>query len=76
MVAKGDIVGTLVRKNSNDWDLAAADAILREAGGQLVDQSGDSLIYNRKSTTRGVLAASSGTILDELIGVTKIFPQS
>src|SRR5690606_14494381 len=35
MVADGRLDATLVRPNSNDWDLAAADLMIECAGGQL-----------------------------------------
>ncbi len=35
MVADGRIDGTVVKRNSHDWDLAAADLILERAGGAL-----------------------------------------
>lgn len=69
MVADGRLHGTLVRKNSNDWDLAGADIILREAGGALVDTMGTELIYNRRETTRGALAAAGRQTLPEFVNV-------
>ena len=35
-----------------DWDLAAADLILWEAGGMLTDAAGEKLIYNRPSAAQ------------------------
>jgi len=35
-----------------DWDLAAADLIVQEAGGLLTDEAGQKLIYNRPSATQ------------------------
>ena len=35
-----------------DWDLAAADLIVQEAGGLLSDEAGASLIYNRAAATQ------------------------
>lgn len=59
MVADGRIDGTIVRPNSHDWDLAAADLILERAGGALVDENGRALRYNRETVTHGVLYAAS-----------------
>lgn len=40
MVAAGDLDAMLVKANSHDWDIAAADLILSEAGGVLLDAAG------------------------------------
>ena len=40
MVADGSLDASFVKPNSHDWDLAAADLILREAGGSLLDAGG------------------------------------
>lgn len=69
MVARGEIAGTFVRPNSNDWDLAAADLILSRAGGHLVDMSGAPLHYGRASSEQGALVASSGKLLKDMLSV-------
>ena len=43
--------------NSHDWDIAAADLILREAGGRLTDLTGATPVYNRPRPTHGDLIA-------------------
>lgn len=40
MIAKGALDATFVRSGSHDWDLAAADLILAEAGGRLAGADG------------------------------------
>lgn len=59
MVADGRLEGTLVKRDSHDWDLAAADLILERAGGALVDLDGRALIYNRPDVTHGELCGAS-----------------
>ena len=39
------------RRNAQDWDLAAADLLVHEAGGRVADLSGATLLYNRPVTT-------------------------
>ncbi len=63
MVADGTLDATFVRPNSRDWDLAAADLILREAGGQLLDSSGQPPTYAYADTRHGSLVAGSGELL-------------
>jgi myo-inositol-1(or 4)-monophosphatase len=58
-VASGDYDGCLATRDSNDWDLAAADLVLQEAGGLLAGADGQSLIYNRAGTRHGALIATA-----------------
>lgn len=67
MVADGRIDGTFVKRNSHDWDLAAADLILERAGGRLVDLAGRDVIYNRPRVSHDELCAASHTELNDLI---------
>ncbi|GGA78222.1 3'(2'),5'-bisphosphate nucleotidase CysQ [Brucella endophytica] len=69
MVARGEIAGTFVRPNSHDWDLAAADLILAEAGGAVVTNKGERLLYGGPTRKQGALVAASGHLLDEMLGV-------
>lgn len=63
MIADGRIDATLVKRNSHDWDLAAADLILARAGGALVDLEGHALVYNGREVAHGVLCAASQPFL-------------
>ncbi|KQO79111.1 3'(2'),5'-bisphosphate nucleotidase CysQ [Rhizobium sp. Leaf262] len=67
MVADGRIDGTLVKANSHDWDLAAADLILERAGGSLVDLNGARLTYNRRQVTHPELCAAADHIMPVLL---------
>lgn len=67
MVADGRLEATIVKINSHDWDLAAADLILRRAGGQVVDLAGSPLFYNRATVRHDVLCAASNAELDALL---------
>jgi myo-inositol-1(or 4)-monophosphatase len=57
-VASGALDAGFASENSNDWDIAAADLILEEAGGRLASLDGGELIYNRKETRHGLLTAA------------------
>jgi myo-inositol-1(or 4)-monophosphatase len=57
-VAQGALDAAFVGGNSRDWDLAAADLLLREAGGRLTTLHGDDLRYNRVEVTHEVLVAA------------------
>jgi myo-inositol-1(or 4)-monophosphatase len=60
--AAGEIDAALSSENSRDWDLAAADLLVREAGGALTDLAGARIAYNRPDARHPPLAAS-GTAL-------------
>ena len=47
LVARGDADVYLRRGATSEWDTAAAQAVLEEAGGAVLDLSGDALRYNR-----------------------------
>lgn len=61
--------------NSHDWDIAAADLILHEAGASLRDLAGRTLVYNRPDVKHGILVAAPealGTpVRDALNDITK-----
>jgi myo-inositol-1(or 4)-monophosphatase len=44
--------------NSHDWDLAAADLLVHEAGGVMTDLNGRRLVYNRPEPTHRELLAA------------------
>ncbi len=57
LAAEGKIDLAIASTGAHDWDVAAADVILREANGVLVDLEQKPLIYNRPSLRRGTLCA-------------------
>jgi myo-inositol-1(or 4)-monophosphatase len=57
-VASGALDGALAGPNSHDWDLAAADLLVHEAGGMLTSFAGESLIYNRPEPVHESLVAA------------------
>jgi myo-inositol-1(or 4)-monophosphatase len=57
-VADGTLDAALARSTSRDWDLAAADLLVHEAGGALTTIDGTTLAYNGTSTVHGVLVAA------------------
>jgi myo-inositol-1(or 4)-monophosphatase len=67
-VATGALDGTFTAPNSRDWDLAAADLLVHEAGGLITTLTGERLIYNRPDPVHGALVAAGrarhGRLLD------------
>lgn len=57
-VADGGLDAAFAGGQSRDWDLAAANLIVREANGNMTALSGDEILYNRREVTHGVLVAA------------------
>jgi myo-inositol-1(or 4)-monophosphatase len=57
-VATGEFDAALASRNSHDWDLAAADLLLHEAGGAITDLDGAAITYNRPDPVHGILIAA------------------
>jgi myo-inositol-1(or 4)-monophosphatase len=57
-VASGALDGTLAAANSHDWDLAAADLLVHEAGGVMTTLTGQMLTYNQPRPVHGALIAA------------------
>ena len=57
-VAAGWLDLGLASTRAHEWDIAAADLILQEAGGCLIDLDGQRLLYNRPETQQGILVAA------------------
>jgi myo-inositol-1(or 4)-monophosphatase len=76
MVAKGDLRAAYARPHSHDWDIAAADIILSEAGCKLCDVSlsrpedaSYPTIFNRAELKRGILFAGAADAPQSLLEV-------
>jgi len=59
LVADGSADTTVSLTCKRDWDLAAADIILHEAGGLLTDTNGAKMIYNQPNTLQANLVAAN-----------------
>jgi len=58
-VAQGTLDAAFASPGSHDWDLAAADLLVHEAGGLLTDMAGQRLIFNRPHIVHGALIAAA-----------------
>jgi len=70
-VARGGCDVAIAGPNSHDWDLAAADLLVHEAGGVLAPVGGGTVIYNRPVPRHGTLIAAGRdrhATLAELLG--------
>jgi myo-inositol-1(or 4)-monophosphatase len=57
-VAEGTCEAAIAGGNSHDWDLAAADLLVHEAGGALTSFAGGAVTYNRPVPRHGMLVAA------------------
>ena len=70
-VAQGVFDAAIAGGNSHDWDLAAADLLVHEAGGALTPLAGGMIAYNRPVPRHGMLIAAGRdrhAALIELLG--------
>lgn len=59
-VAEGSLDAALSLGAKNDWDLAAGQLLVQEAGGRMTDMAGRAMVYNRIGSVQdGVLAAGA-----------------
>jgi myo-inositol-1(or 4)-monophosphatase len=66
-VAEGSVDAGLVSTDARDWDLAAADLILTEAGGMLTGLDSQAPRYNERDPVHGELVAASRRLHPRLI---------
>lgn len=66
LVADGTHQAALRLKGCHDWDIAAADLILREAGGTLTTHEGEPFIYNQEHCIQGTFIAGEAAIQAKL----------
>ena len=57
-VADGRLDVAFAAGHSRDWDLAAADLIVHEAGGEMTSLAGERLVYNQTDVRHGLLVAA------------------
>ncbi len=69
LVADGSADASVSLTAKRDWDLAAADVILHEAGGLLTDARGNTLVYNRASTLQPSLVAANPELHTAILGL-------
>jgi myo-inositol-1(or 4)-monophosphatase len=69
MIAEGRLDATFVKANAHDWDLAAADLILHEAGGGILNAARVRPTYAGVEISHGPLVAGSGDLLERMADV-------
>jgi myo-inositol-1(or 4)-monophosphatase len=67
LVACGQFDATIALSSKHDWDLAAAEVIVREAGGKVTTHTGAALDYNLETTLVPSLVAAGPELHTELM---------
>ncbi|SCZ21758.1 3'(2'),5'-bisphosphate nucleotidase CysQ [Afifella marina] len=68
-VADASFDAAFARPRAHDWDLAACDLLVHEAGGRLTALDGRPPVYNRAELRHGTLAAANPGLQDKLLAV-------
>jgi myo-inositol-1(or 4)-monophosphatase len=74
-VAQGVLDVAFAGGNSHDWDLAAADLLVHEAGGALTTTAGESLTYNSSELVHGALLAAGRERHAALVDLVRNHPE-
>ncbi len=70
-VAMGASDLAIAAPDARDWDIAAADVILNEAGGTLAELEGAPLTYNRSSSRRDMLVAAPEKLFEQSLALAR-----
>ena len=70
-IAQGTVDLAFAGGNSHDWDLAAADLLVHEAGGAMTTLAGTPLAYNRPEPVHGPLIAAGRARHAALLGLVR-----
>lgn len=74
-VASREADASLSLTEKSDWDVAAADIILAEAGGITTTTSGDLLVYNRESVNQKNVISTTASLHPPLMELLRSFGQ-
>lgn len=75
LVANGSFDAALALSSKRDWDLAAGDLIVREAGGIITTHKGEHMRYNGKETLQPSVVAAAPRLHPLLIDRVKNVPR-
>lgn len=71
LVAAGIFDGAIALSRKSDWDLAASDLLVREAGGRISNHAGEDIIYNQRSTRHPSTVCAGPLLHDKLLKLTR-----
>ena len=71
LVASGEFDAMMALNSKNDWDIAAGDLLITEAGGYVSQHNTEKLKYNNLSTKKPSVIGSNKKIYNEIISRVK-----
>lgn len=71
LVAKGSVDIALSFTKKNDWDLAAADLLINEAGGEIKSIAGQKINYNTTNLMIDSVMAGNLEVTSDLVKILK-----
>jgi myo-inositol-1(or 4)-monophosphatase len=71
LVATAAVDVAIARPNARDWDLAAADLLVHEAGARLADLAGSTVRYNTEDTTHPTLIAANPALFGDVVDLVR-----
>ncbi len=67
LVARGDFDAMMSLSSKHDWDIAAAEIILSEAGGKVTSHKGDTFLYNGATAIQPSIVAAGPRLYEALL---------
>lgn len=71
LVSCGKFDSMMALNRKSDWDVAAGDLLISEAGGKVTDHKGNQLIYNLKDTSKKSIIGSCMGLHDKIVSRVK-----
>jgi myo-inositol-1(or 4)-monophosphatase len=76
LVATGEFDAMVSLSEKSDWDVAAGDLIVREAGGRVTSGEGEMLRYNQARPVQNGVIAAGPELLDRLLQRLREHPEA
>jgi len=73
LVAAGEVDVAIAGPHAHDWDLAAADLLVHEAGGVVTDLAGRAPVYGTPDNAHPILIAGREALVGEVIAAIRAF---
>ncbi|RCL01162.1 MAG: Inositol monophosphatase family protein [Candidatus Tokpelaia sp. JSC085] len=69
LLSSGRLDVVFIRSGCHDWDIAAADIILKQSGGTLAGMTGHPIRYHRPSSCHGFLLACGNDMFQSIVDI-------
>jgi myo-inositol-1(or 4)-monophosphatase len=67
LVAAGTFDAAVILSAKHDWDMAAGDVIVREAGGRVTDKDGNALAFGRADTVQRTMVCGGSALHAQIL---------